>query len=269
MPTAQINGKDLYYRWEGERGEPLVFLNGILMSVDSWKLQTDFFKSRYRCLLHDFRGQLRSARQVEGLTLAEHVEDLRVLLDTQQVDRCHLVGTSYGGEVGLLFASTYPERVVSLCAITCVSYSDALLKTQVALWRALAGLEPGLLFDAVQSLGYSAAFLENDYEYVAERRAGFQRLPSDFFQGFTALCTAFLAMDLTELLPQIEAPTQVIAAELDILKPPHYSKLIADSIPRADYAEIAGAGHAVVIERPSEINALVDRFLNQHPISSS
>ena len=65
---------------DGE-GEPIAFLNGVLMTVDSWKLQTHEISLRFRCVMHDFRGQLRSSKPDEPWSLEDHARDLVALLD--------------------------------------------------------------------------------------------------------------------------------------------------------------------------------------------
>jgi pimeloyl-ACP methyl ester carboxylesterase len=64
MPVQELNGVHIHYDIAGE-GEPLVFLNGVMMTTQSWVLQTSLFRQRYRCVLHDFRGQLLSDKPEE------------------------------------------------------------------------------------------------------------------------------------------------------------------------------------------------------------
>lgn len=261
------DGCQLAYEWEGpETGEPIVFLNGILMNLRAWKAQISPLRGRYRCLTHDFRGQLNSDKHFPGpATLAQHVEDLRHLLDALMVPQAQLVGTSYGGEVALLFAHRYPERVRSLCLIASVSYSDALLKRQVRLWRDLAGLSPELLYDAVATCSYSPAFLERHGSFLQSRRAAFAGLPEDFFLAFQQLCEAFLDFELQEAaLAALNRPALIIAAGADLLKPPRYSLAMAAHLPNAQYEAIPHAGHAVVIEQPKAINHLFLPFVEKN-----
>lgn len=266
MKYLDTNTTRLAYKEEGQ-GESLVFLNGILMAMASWKVQLDYFQPHYHCLLHDFRGQLNSGKVFpKNADLSIHIEDLLALLDDRGIDKCHLVGTSYGGEVALLFAQRYPERVRSLCIIASVTYSDALLQRQVQLWRDLAGVDPGLLYDAVATLAYSGTFLEQNGEALAQRRAAFGKLPADFFRGFEQLCDAFLQLDIPPAeLVTIPHPTLVIAAGQDILKTPSYSEHMTQHLPNARLEVIPQAGHAVVVEEPAQINRLVHRFLQQLP----
>jgi 3-oxoadipate enol-lactonase len=251
-----------YQRRGPEEGVPIVFLNGILMNMQSWEGQYQDLEQDHSCLLYDMRGQLRSDKHFAGEPrMVQHVVDLLFLLEGLGIRACHLVGTSYGGEVAMLFARTHPERVRSLSVIASVSCPDALLRQQVRLWMDLAEASPALLYDTVAAFSYSPAFMERSGSYLAQRQAAFANLPEDFFQGFRQLCQAFLACDMPPgELEKIQAPTLVITGELDILKPPRHGRQIAERIPRSNYHELAGAGHALVIEQPEQVNALLRGF---------
>ncbi len=261
------DGGYLQYEWDtGGGGLPVVFLNGILMNLRSWNGQRPVLSEARPCLLHDFRGQLYSSKELpEAHRLEGHVSDTKALLDHLGIRRCHLVGTSYGGEVALLFAKAYPEQVQSLSVIASVSYSDGLLQRQVRLWDKLSRVDAGLLYDAVVSTSYSAAFLERHGNFLDMRRQDFEQLPAAFFTGFQKLCAAFLAFQLSdEALAQISAPALIIAAEHDILKPPHYSERMAEAMPHSEYVCLKGAGHAVVIEQPKTINPILRGFIEKN-----
>lgn len=261
------DGTDLVYEWRpGGEGVPLVFLNGILMNLRSWKGQSSPLSKEYPCLLHDFRGQLYSSKVFpEDWSMEGHVTDLLALLDTLEIEQCHLIGTSYGGEVGLLFAQAAPERVKSLSVIASVPWSDALLKRQVQLWRDLAGVDRGLLYEAVATCSYSGAFLDRTGTFFDSRREAFAQLPDDFFTGFERLCDAFLTFGMSpEALASIHCPVLLMAAEEDVLKTPAYSRAMQQHIPKAQYQEIPKAGHAVVIEQPKVVARYLRDFVEKH-----
>lgn len=54
----------------------------------------------------------------------EHCRQAKALLDSLNVKKVHIVGTSYGGETGMKFALMYPEFVASLSIIDSVSEVD-------------------------------------------------------------------------------------------------------------------------------------------------
>lgn len=261
------DGSRLAYDWQPDGdGAPLVFLNGILMNLRSWKGQSGPLAKIYPCLLHDLRGQLYSSKVFqEKWAMEDHLSDLKALLDALEIERCHLIGTSYGGEVGLLFAEAYPERVQSLSVIASVPWSDALLKRQVRLWRDLAEVDRGLLYDAVATCSYSGVFLERTGTFFDSRKAEFAKLPDDFFTSFMHLCDAFLGFNMSpETLAGISCPTLLIGAGSDVLKTPAYSRIMEAHIPNATYTEIPGAGHAVVVEQPKTVTGYLKAFIEKH-----
>ncbi len=259
MPTARLNGVDLYYEQHGD-GLPVVFLNGIMMTVASWRPQLAALRPSFRCVLHDMRGQLKSEKP-EAITLQDHVEDLRALLDHLEIDQCHLVGTSYGGEVGMLFALAHPERVRSLAVISAVSEVGPRLRQQTEAWASVARECPGQLYDVSIPDNYSPAFLEAHPEVVEAGRKRLASYPADFFPAFARLVEAFLTLDITERLPAITCPTLVLCGSDDTLKPVSYSRVIAERIPDATFLTVPDAGHAVVVERPAEVNTALLGFL--------
>lgn len=238
--------------------EPVALLNGIMMTTTSWALIAGPLSEHYRVVTHDFRGQLRNL--MEGpFAMSQHVDDLAALLDAQGIESAHLVGTSYGGEVGMLFALAHPSRVRSLTLIACASHVEPALAHAVALWRDAAREAPETLYDVSAPYNFSPAFLTP--ALVEQGRARLGAVPPLFFRAFADLCDAFLALDVTPHLHEIRARTLVIAGELDVLKPPSYSRTIASRIPDARLEIIANAGHAVVIEKPAEVAALVRAFI--------
>jgi 3-oxoadipate enol-lactonase len=273
MPLATVNGTALQYELTGSGDETLVFLNGIAMSISHWAPIARPLASRRRCLCHDFRGQLLSLRARGGggaaeggpaapISLADHVEDLRTLMDALGLRRAHLIGTSYGAEVAMMFALACPEMTASLTVIDGVSEIDPLLKATAEAWKTAALADPITFYRSIIPWNYSAAWIGANAEGLARREAGISALPRAYFEDFAALCDAFLGLDITAQLPRIACPALVLVGEKDILKHEGFARIIARGIPRAALRVIAGAGHAAVIEKPAEVLAEVESFLD-------
>ena len=262
MTQIRVNEIELHYEIEGE-GEPVVFLNGVMMTTQSWALQRRVLAKRYCCILHDFRGQLLSAKPAGPYAMELHVEDLRALLDQLGVETCHLVGTSYGGEVGMIFAYTHPQRVASLTVISSVSHVTPLQRRQVDLWAETALREPQHLYRLTVPCNYSDAFLAESSSVI---RVGEKRLagyPPEFFPAFAELIEAFKQLDIRDRLADIRCPTLVICGEHDALKPVAQSRLIAQAVPGAEFLVVPDAGHAVVIEKAETVNTALLGFLEK------
>jgi 3-oxoadipate enol-lactonase len=265
MPGVAVNGVELSYLLDGSGDEAIVFLNGIAMSVSHWKPVVERFHGRYRCLLHDFRGQTLSPDApgkpaVRGLE--DHVDDLCALMDAVGVARAHVVGTSYGAEVGMLFAILHPERTAGLVVIDGVSELDPLLRATVEGWKAAALADPVVFYRVTIPWNYSSGYIEANAEALAKREAAVAALPRGWFTSFAGLCDTFLRIDLTKDLHRVSCPTLVLVAGNDILKGERFARIIADNVRGSQMRVIPDAGHAVVVERPAETAAALSGFLD-------
>jgi pimeloyl-ACP methyl ester carboxylesterase len=71
---------------------------------------------------------------------------------------------------------------------------------------------------------------------------------------------AFFAHDTTDRLPQITAPTLVLAGGHDLTARPHLGRAVADRIPGARFEVMEEEAHQPFQEIPDRWNARVDAF---------
>ncbi len=266
MTTVTVNGVRLHYEFHGpESGEWLILNNGIFASTAAWALILPALARRYRVLAYDMRGQGQSEHPEAPYALGLHADDLAALMTALAIPRAHLVGTSYGGELNLVMGGRYPERCHTLTVITAVSHSEPHLAALVERWRlaALAGDGPRF-FRAIYADIYSEAYLTANPGLVT---AGEQRYAAFDLAAALRLMESFQALDVRADLAQIQAPTCVVAAELDTLKPRRYSEALHRAIAGSELHVIANSGHAVMLERPAELTSVILGFLAKHPLA--
>jgi 3-oxoadipate enol-lactonase len=246
MAQARINGIELYYEVHG-RGPAVVFAHGAGGNHLSWWQQVPVLARQYRCISFDHRGFGQSLDIPNGPGGQAFVHDLKGLLDNLEIERAALVAQSMGGRTCLGFTLAYPERVSALVlADTTGGFSD----TRMAQLRAegetaLAGANPlprtyARHFPQEQP---ASAFL---YEQIRALNPPRQEAA---VPGPTA-----------EQVHALRTPTLLIVGEHDIIAPPALMKMFQSYIPHARLAEVAGAGHSVYFEKPTEFNRLVLEF---------
>lgn len=261
MPTIRVNGTTLYYELHGSAGAPVLVLNnGIIMNAAaSWALQTHALSRHYRLLQYDCRGQGQSAHPDEPYSMALHAADLAALLDALAVERAHIAGISYGGEVAQAFALAYPARVRSLILIDTVSELGPELRATGESWRdAALRADPVAFYNALIGWNFSPEFIREHAALLADARKRYEALD---YPAVVRLCDSFLAVDFTSRLGEIKAPTCIIVGELDLLKGPAYARVLKRGIPHAELHILSGAGHASSWERPEEFNTVILGFL--------
>ena len=265
MPTIRVNNVDLYYEFHGpEDGEPLILNNGIFMNTTSWAFQMPALEKRYRVLAYDMRGQGQSEHPEGEYSLELHAQDLIALMDALGIDKAHLVGTSYGGELNLVMGIRYLQRCHTLVTIASVSHSEIMIAAIIERWRRAAMLGDGpLFFKLIYSDVYSEEFLRNRPELLpmAEQRYAALDLPAA-----VRLIESFQRFNVTADLNKITAPTCIVSAELDVLKPRRYGELMHAAIPGSEFHLIPDAAHVVVLEKAAEVNTIILGFLAKHPL---
>ncbi|MCU0292320.1 MAG: alpha/beta fold hydrolase [Thermoanaerobaculaceae bacterium] len=243
----------LAFRLDGT-GEPLLLLNGGMMSYGAWDPLVPPLAARFQVLRCDLRGQLRSPGTPPA-ELAGHADDLVALLDHLGIGRCHVVGTSFGGLVGIALAGLYPHRVRSLVAVTVGDHATAELARGVrdlsqACRSVLEGGGPDRLAELMAELFYAPAHVAANREAFTARAAQLAVLPRGWWEGLSGLLETLERFDVRPVLPRIACPTLVIAAGEDVVFPPDRARAVADAIPGARFELVPDSGHVLIQERP-------------------
>ncbi|MHA2426154.1 MAG: alpha/beta fold hydrolase [Candidatus Thorarchaeota archaeon] len=262
MPIANVNGIDLYVEVHGD-GEPVIFGNGVFSNTLGWVHQLPVFSEEYQVILYDMRGQGRSEKPGGSYSFEIHAEDQKALIDHLGISKVHHVGISYGAELGLVFAVKYPEMLKSLVLCSAVSYVGPLLYETAQLWRYVCELgDPDLFYHATVPLNFGETFIRENTAILEQAKIRYAQLE---YPPLVRLMDAFLELDITNQLPQIETPTCVIGGEKDIIKPVYpYSSVIHDKLPNSEMVIVRDSGHAVTFEKPEEFNSIVLEFLHRH-----
>ena len=261
MAIIQVNGVNLYYEFHGPETAPVLVLNnGILMNAaSSWAFQTKTLSSNYRLLQYDCRGQGQSDHPESPYSMELHADDLSALLKALEIDKAHIAGISYGGEVAQAFVLKYPQKVRSLILIDTVSEIGSELRMVIQSWvDALKTHDALVFFNATVPWNFSPEWIAANGPILEDAKKRYAFLD---FPAVIRLCEAFFELDFTTRLGGIKVPTCILVGEKDLLKGPRYAQILKKNIPHAEYHVLSGAGHASCWERPEEFNTVVSGFL--------
>lgn len=259
----------LAHQLEG-RGEPLLLLNGGMMSFSSWDDFVPPLAERQAVVRCDFRGQLRSPG-VPAAGFPGHAGDLVALLDHLGIERCHVAGTSYGAFAGLHLAALAPGRVASLVAMTVADRVSAEMWAEaremvVACREALSGGSRERVYDLIAAFAFSPEWAGAHRAEIAARRGLVAHLPDAWFEGLAGLLGALEGLDVSPLLPLVTCPVLVLLAGDDRAMPRAGGEALAEGLSRGELAVVPGSGHALVVERPRETLEILQTFLARHPL---
>jgi pimeloyl-ACP methyl ester carboxylesterase len=226
----------------------------------------------------------------EGYRIAGYVEDVESLREHLGAEQLTLYGNSHGGCVALAYAAAHPERVARFVVTNSPARIDEAYKEAGALTRERFseafddGAERLAAADAADAAIEAAIDGHGGELSEAELRREFRTLMARYVtrQGpaetayLDRLCAAPMNWDAVQVMyaefldgldllanaDAVSAPALVIAGEYDVTVPPAAMRLIADSLPDADYVELPGVGHFVEVEAGEQFSAVVREFLS-------
>jgi len=211
----------LHYTRTGS-GFPLLLLHGNGEEGTYFEHQIPAFAPHFTVYAIDSRGHGQSPRGTAPFTLSQFADDLAAFMDEQGLEQADILGFSDGGNIALLFALRYPQRVRRLVLNAANLFPE--------------GMEPWLLEDLVR-------------EHRALARA---ETPEALHQKqLLELMLREPQIDPAEL-SALTCPTLVIAGNQDMIQESH-TRLIAANIPGARLAIIPGP-HDCAFRNPAAFN---------------
>lgn len=266
MGTFSVENTNIFYEINGNENAKtaIAFFNGVMASTASWDYIWPVFENDdFMIVRHDFRGQLKSDKPKGPYSFEIHANDAKQLFDHLDIEKIHIIGTSYGGEVAMKFAILYPEMTKSISIIDSVSELDEVLKGFIDNWMILADLYDGeKFFLGMAPSIYGNSFYTNKKEMLISRAKAFASMDKSYFEGQKTLYQTFKEdVYMTDELKSIKCPSLVICGQDDLLKRVKFSQLIAKEIPNSEFILIPDSGHVAILEKYNELNSMLYGFI--------
>lgn len=216
---------------------------------------------------YDKRGCGLSDWEVNDFSLSAQVKDLERVVDAVGLERFPLLGLSGGGPVAIAYAARHPEKVSHL--ILYGSYACGRLKRN----QTLEQLEEAQMLFKAMELGwgkanpafrqlYTGLFLP---EGTAEQIQWYNELQriSTSPEIAVRMFKASAHVDVTDLAPQVCAPTLILHGDQDAVSPIEQSRDLAGLIPDARLVSLESKNHILLEHEPAWLQFLdeVHQFL--------
>jgi len=257
MALAKLSDVQLFYRWDGPEGAPvLLFSSSLGTTHHMWDPQIEAFGKDFRVLRYDSRGHGESSVTPGTYSIEMLAGDVVQLLDALKLERVFFCGLSIGGMVGMQLSSTAASRfhkiVLSNTAAkigTADTWNARITAVQQGGMKAIASP----VIDRWLTAGWRAS-------HARETTTMQEMLESADAVGYVATCAAVRDADFRDKLHTIEAPTLIIAGTHDAGTTPADGHFLESKIRGAKYAELPTA-HLSNIEAGEEFNRTVLGFL--------
>jgi pimeloyl-ACP methyl ester carboxylesterase len=257
---VSANGLDIYVEQVGA-GPDVLLIGGLGDTVESWQFQLDGLADRYRVTAFDNRGAGRTAMPDGAATVEAMADDAAGVLRALDISAAHVAGFSGGSIIAQELALRHPELVRSLVLQSTWPAPDPYLRAWLQFVRWLVEAAPserafleGFFLDIYTARTYNDGTVD---AFIDEVLAFPHKQATEHVQ---AHLDAFISHDTTDRLPQIAAPTLVLAGGRDSTSRPELCRAVADLIPGARFEVMDEECHQPFQEVPHEWNALVDAF---------
>jgi pimeloyl-ACP methyl ester carboxylesterase len=257
---VEANGLEIYVNQVGQ-GPDVLLIGGLGDTVESWQFQLDGLADRYRLTAVDNRGAGRTAMPDGPLSVETMADDAAAVLRAVDIRSAHIAGFSGGSIIAQELALRHADLVRSLVLQSTWPAADPYLREwgQFVRWLVeFAPTERAFLEGFFLAIYTARAHNEGMVDQIIEEVLAFPHKQTT--EDLQAFLDAFLDHDTTDRLPEIAAPTLVLAGGRDSTSRPELCRAVADLIPGASFELMEEEAHQPFQEVPDEWNARVDAF---------
>jgi len=249
----------LYARDTGD-GKAVLLLHAVPFNSRMWEPQLEALSDKARLIAPDLPGfGLSPVREIHSLS--DYAEAVVDLLDKLAINEVIVAGVSSGAYVAFDLIAQLGNRLKGLVIAAAVA-TPSVEQTPLDRRRLAAEVESGSLDAAAAEyipklLGWGT---QRSHPELMARLKGITRENSP--AGVAAALRAIADRpDFSSILPEIRCPTLCISGAEDPLTPPEMVRDMAERIPVARAAKVAGEGHLVNLEAPQAFNSELAAFI--------
>jgi len=254
--TTRRDGVDLSYRVAGKGDVDVVLIHGWMVSGRVYDNMVEQFGSLgARFFIPDLRGTGSSSRPETGYELDDYVHDVMAVADHAGLKRFVVVGHSMGGQIAQLLCADHPDRVLGQVLLCPVPAAGMELPPDACALFENCAQDPQSIATIL-----SLACLDLSDPDQKDLVAMAMDVPD------ACIRTSFKTWTrggIESRLPDIVAPTVVVATDDPFLPPEFLQAAVVDPIADARLEIIRGAGHYVQTERPAETAAILRSFVSK------
>lgn len=261
-----LDGANIHYRDEGQ-GTPIVLLHGTAASLNTWDGWTAELSKKHRVLRLDLPGFGLTGRNATDTYSIDYYSALLLhFLDSLNIEKAHIAGSSLGGQIAYDFAASHPERVQNLILVSPTGVTNAndksismpfLMAQTPLLKHSLKYITPRFIVEKSLKEVYGDDSRLSEEAITASHD---MLLREGNREAFVARMNTLDADNLHKLAA-VQAPTLILWGEADAWVPVSNAAHFQKEIKGAQLKLYPGAGHIPMEELPQETVQDALRFL--------
>jgi len=247
--TLQQQGKFKYIE-EGE-GEIIILLHGLFGALSNFEALINYFKRDYKVIIPMLPIYELPIFKVNLPNITHFIEDF---VAYKKYEKVSVLGNSLGGHVALLYTLANQEKITSM------------------ILTGSSGLYENAMSDSFPKRG-NYDFIKEKTEYTFyDPKTATKELVDEVFNTVTnrekalrvvSVAKSAIRNNLADQLHKIEVPTLLVWGLQDRITPVEVAKDFNSLIPNSELHFIDKCGHAPMMEKPDEFNAILEQFLKK------
>ncbi|MEE1674802.1 alpha/beta hydrolase [Agarivorans aestuarii] len=262
---VQLSHGLVHFHRQGQSTAPtVVLIHGFSAFSYVWERNVNSLLTQgYQVISLDLYGRGYSARPNTAYTRQLFVEQIKELLDDQQIDEpVYLAGLSMGGAISVRFAETYPERVAGLILLAPLSSTPKIAPLPVPIigeYFAYSFVIPSLPKRQLEDLSAPELALDWVAQFEPQLRyKGYRKAMLATVRGFMQepMLDAYLAV------AKLNIPSLILWGSADKILPYSQAQGVQKALgEHCQLQSIEGAGHALQYEYSEQVNQHIASFL--------
>jgi len=268
------NDINLAYIDEGNGNETIIFIHGLGSYIPAWNKNISELSKSYRCIAIDLPGYGKSSKNPHSGLMSFYAKVVAEFIDNLDLGKVTLAGHSMGGQISMVAALHYPDKVEKLILVDPAGFE--LFHPGQRLWFKDV-MTPNLVrlttVEAIETnLASNFYNMPDDAIFMIEDRIA-MRTADDFENYCYAVSQSVTGMvdePIFNKLKYIKQPTLIFFGENDNLIPNRYlnpgetepiAKAGANEIKNSKLIMVPKCGHFMMFEKSGVFNNEVKNFL--------
>ena len=266
-PSQKIDGKierngiPISYTVCGEGDTTLLFVHGWCINKEYWEPQFNYFCPRYKVVAIDLPGFGQSGKNRTNWSFDEYAADIKSTIDKLQLKNVILIGHSMSGDIVLNVDNKYPDAVIGLVGVDNLHepgepMNEAQQKNTDSFFHSLSEN-----FDATVN-----KYMKGNLFQPSTDSSIVNRVMNDVFTSDSLIATKVLR-SLIEISQQEKPLMQGLTHKLFLVNsdviPAKLDSLNKYCRHGCSVMTVHATGHYPMIEKPVELNAALEKVINE------
>jgi 2-hydroxy-6-oxonona-2,4-dienedioate hydrolase len=235
---------------QGE-GPVIILLHGLFGALSNYKDVFDTFSDRYRVIIPLLPIYTLPIISTNVKNLAKY---LASFIKYKKLDQVTLLGNSLGGHVALYYMTKHPEKVKNMVLTGSSGLYENTMGSSFPRREDKVFIKNKVAETFYDPIHATDELVEECYGIVNDRAQLIRIL---------AIAKSAIRHNMASEIPKMKLPTLLIWGKNDTVTPPSVAEEFHSLFPNSELHWVDKCGHAPMMERPTEFNAILSEWLKK------